>query len=136
MMKKHDMLWFKIIVKTINKSQGNIFSRGITIKTKSKTLFLYVRLRSAFRLISASTEFIITGILKLDVKLKKWETALDLRIGCRFENLKKDTDLRIWKKGIDLKYRCLWHRNRTWIRGWMLIWILHIHFLCIYMFIK
>jgi len=32
-----------------------------------------------------------------------------LRIGRRFENLKKDTDLR---------YRCLWSRNRTWIWDW------------------
>ena len=29
------------------------------------------------------------------VKLKKRETAIDLRIGCRFKNLIKDLDLRI-----------------------------------------
>jgi len=29
--------------------------------------------------------------------------VIDLRIGCRFENLKKD--------------KCLWRRNQTWIWG-------------------
>ena len=34
----------------------------------------------------------------LDVDLRKWETAIDLRIGLWFENLKKDIDLRIWTR--------------------------------------
>jgi hypothetical protein len=43
-----------------------------------------------------------------DVDLRKWEMAIDLRIECWYENL---------KKYIDLRYRCLWCRNRTWIWG-------------------
>ena len=45
--------------------------------------------------------------------------VIDLRIGCRLENLKKDIDLRIGrqienlKKDIDLRYRCL---SLTYIR--------------------
>ena len=35
------------------------------------------------------------GQTSLDVDLRKWETAIDLRIGRQFENLKKDMDLRI-----------------------------------------
>ena len=44
-----------------------------------------------------------TSVTSLDVYLRKWEMVIDLRIGCRFENLKKD--------------KCLWRRNRTWIWG-------------------
>ena len=44
-----------------------------------------------------------TSVMSLDVYLRKRETVIDLRIGCRFENLKKD--------------KCLWRRNRTWIWG-------------------
>jgi hypothetical protein len=48
----------------------------------------------------------------------------------RFENLKKD---------IDLSYSCLWRRNRTWIwglgiesiRDWTSIWILHVCWLSV-----
>jgi hypothetical protein len=43
------------------------------------------------------------SVTSFDVDLRKWEMAIDLRIGCRFENLKKH---------IDLRYRCLWSRNQ------------------------
>jgi hypothetical protein len=64
-----------------------------------------------------------TSVTLLDVDLRKWETAIDLRIGRWLENLKKDIDLRIgrrfefWKMRHRMKYRCLWRRNRTWIWG-------------------
>jgi hypothetical protein len=41
----------------------------------------------------------------IGVDLRKWERAIDLRIGCWFENL----------KNIDVRYRCLWRINRAWI---------------------
>ena len=44
----------------------------------------------------------------LDIDLRKWETAIDLRTW--------ETDLRIWEKDIDLRYS-LWYRNGTWIWG-------------------
>ena len=53
----------------------------------------------------------------LDFNLRKWEMAIDLRIGHQFENLKKMTKNWIWKKDIDLRYRCLWRRNGTSIWG-------------------
>jgi hypothetical protein len=65
-----------------------------------------------------------TSVTSLDVDLTKWETAIDLRIWLRFENLEKDIYLRIvrrfenLKKDIYLRLRCLWRRNRTWI-GWL-----------------
>jgi len=34
-----------------------------------------------------------TSMMSLDVDLRKREMAIDLRIECRFENLKKDIDL-------------------------------------------
>jgi hypothetical protein len=36
-----------------------------------------------------------TSVTSSAVELKKWEMAIDLRIGCRFENLIKDLNLRI-----------------------------------------
>jgi hypothetical protein len=54
-----------------------------------------------------------TSVTLLDVDLRKRETAIDLRIGRRLENLKKDIDLRIgrrfefWKMRHRMKYRCL-----------------------------
>jgi len=56
------------------------------------------------------------SVTSLDVDLRKWDKAIDLRIWKkrhRFENWTP-----IWefeKKDIDLRYRCLWHRNRTWV---------------------
>jgi hypothetical protein len=35
------------------------------------------------------------SVTSLDANFRKWGTAIDLRIGSRFENLKKDIDLRI-----------------------------------------
>ena len=65
-----------------------------------------------------------TSVTSLDFDLRKWETTIDLRIGCRFENLKKGHRFGNWttiweleKKDIDLRYRCLWPSNRTWIWG-------------------
>ena len=52
------------------------------------------------------------SVMSFDVNLRKWETAIDLRI---------------WKKDINLRCRCLWCRNRTWIRGSTSIWVLHIY---------
>jgi hypothetical protein len=40
----------------------------------------------------------------LDVDLRKWETGIDLRIGRRFENLKKDIDLKIGHKNLNLDF--------------------------------
>ena len=38
------------------------------------------------------------SVTSFGVDLRKWETAIDLRIGRRFVNFKMDIDLRIWKK--------------------------------------
>ena len=43
------------------------------------------------------------SVTSLDVDLRKWETAIDLRIGIQFENLKKDIDLRIGCRFKNLK---------------------------------
>jgi hypothetical protein len=41
--------------------------------------------------------------MSLNVDLKKCKTAIDLRIGCRFENLKENIDLRIGHRFENLK---------------------------------
>jgi hypothetical protein len=43
------------------------------------------------------------SVTSLDVNFRKWEVAIDLRIGCQFENLKKDIDLRIGRRFENLK---------------------------------
>jgi hypothetical protein len=54
-----------------------------------------------FQILRSMADLLVrVGVYVSDVDLRKWETAIDLRI---------------WKKDIYLRYRCLWRRNRTWI---------------------
>ena len=66
---------------------------------------------------------VMLGHTSLDVDLRKWETAIDSRIGHQFENLKKDIDLRIRGRFEN------WMSIRNWalIRGWTFIWVLPIY---------
>ena len=48
-----------------------------------------------------------TSVTSLDVNLRMWEIAIDLRIWRWFENLKKDIDLRIWNQR--LSRACIVH---------------------------
>ena len=63
------------------------------------------------------------SVTSLDVDLRKWEMAIDLRIGHQFENLKKDIDLRIGGRFEN------WMSIKDWalIRGWTFICVLPIH---------
>jgi hypothetical protein len=54
-----------------------------------------------FQILRSMADLLVrVGVYVSDVDLRKWETAIDLRI---------------WKKDIYLRYRCLWRRNLTWI---------------------
>ena len=67
-----------------------------------------------------------TSATSLNVNLRKWEMAIDLIIGCQFENLKKDIDLRIGRRT----------RGLTWSETYIhIMFFYRIYLLFIYRYI-
>ena len=64
-----------------------------------------------------------TSVTSLDVNLRMWEIAIDLRIWRWFENLKKDIDLIIWNQR--LSRACIVHlvTMLIYVLRWRPSWI-------------
>jgi hypothetical protein len=58
-----------------------------------------------------------TSVMSLNVDLRKWETAIDLRIGCRFKTLKKGHRSEV-QNICDVEFG-------HGFGGWTSIWVLH-----------